>query len=167
MGDDSTVLFLRQGNDARTNMRVKLRKNDPESIARAIAEIYQRMSPDAIFLENVGPGQGVISLLKLWNIPHIPVPVGAPSRSKVYQNIRMEIWANMLEWMRSGGSLPDDPDLFNQATTIRYKYTNTGKMLMESKKEMKARGLNSPDDMDALALTFYQKVSPKKMFTML
>ena len=162
MGDDSTVLYLRKGFDAKSNQRIKLRKNDPETIARAIADMYQRMDIDAIFLENVGPGQGVISLLKLWNIPHIPVPVGAPSRSKVYQNIRMEIWANMQAWMREGGSLPDEPELFKQATSIRYKYTNSGKMLMESKREMKARGLESPDDMDALALTFYQKVSPKK-----
>ena len=68
----------------------------------------------------------------------------------------------MLTWMTGDGVLPDDPELFTQATTIRYTLQGDAqKQQMERKKDMKARGLKSPDDMDALALTFYAPVAKR------
>lgn len=162
MGDDSTVLYPRKGNDARTLPRIKIHKADGETIARRIAEWYRQYKPDAIIMENIGPGQAVMSILKLWGIPFISAPVGAPSANKAFANVRMEIWDKMLTWMTGDGVLPDDPELFTQATTIRYTLQGDAqKQQMERKKDMKARGLKSPDDMDALALTFYAPVAKR------
>lgn len=164
MGDDSSVLYPRCGNDARSLPRIKMSKVEPEVLARRIAEWARRYEPDAIVMENIGPGQAVMAILKLWGVHVIAVPVGAPSANLSFANVRMEIWDKMLSWMVAGGCLPDDPELFNQATTIRYTLQgDTQKQQMERKKDMKARGLASPDDMDALALTFYAPVKKKSM----
>lgn len=162
MGDDSTVLYPRRGNDARTLPRIKIQRADAETIARRIAEWCRRYEPDAVVMENIGPGQAVMAILRLWRIPFIAVPVGAPSANKAFANVRMEIWDKLLTWMVKEGCLPDDPVLFNQATTIRYTLQGESqKQQMERKKDMKARGLPSPDDMDALALTMYAPVKKK------
>lgn len=162
MGDDTTVLYPRRGNDARTLPRIKMQNAEPEVIARRIADWAGRYEPDGILMENIGPSQAVHAILKLWNIPVIMVPVGAPSANEAFMNVRMEIWDKMLTWMVKGGCLPDDPELFHQATTIRYTLQGDGqKQQMERKKDMKSRGLKSPDDMDALALTFYAPVKKR------
>jgi hypothetical protein len=49
---------------------------------------------------------------------------------------------------------PEDDDLANQLASIRYKRTSKGKILIESKDDMKRRGLPSPDEADALMLAF-------------
>ena len=51
--------------------------------------------------------------------------------------------------------LPTDIDLTAQLTQREYGYTLAGdKINLETKSEMKKRGLQSPDLADALALTF-------------
>jgi hypothetical protein len=50
--------------------------------------------------------------------------------------------------------LPKDETLVAELTTPRYKYSSSGKIQVESKQEMKKRGLPSPDVADAFILTF-------------
>ena len=50
--------------------------------------------------------------------------------------------------------MPDDNELLQELVSPIYKYTSTGKIKLESKEEMKKRGIKSPDKGDALALTF-------------
>ncbi|XOJ00878.1 hypothetical protein ACMX2M_03855 [Paenibacillus polymyxa] len=50
--------------------------------------------------------------------------------------------------------LPDDDVLTSQLTARKWPMTSKGKILLESKKDMKKRGLKSPDRADAFVLTF-------------
>jgi phage terminase large subunit len=50
--------------------------------------------------------------------------------------------------------LPEDDNLIAQFSTRKWFMTNKGKMMLESKKDMKNRGLKSPDRDDAFVLTF-------------
>lgn len=50
--------------------------------------------------------------------------------------------------------LPDDDVLTSQLTTRKWSMTSKGKMLLESKKDMKKHGLKSPDRADAYVLAF-------------
>ncbi|MCP4251055.1 MAG: hypothetical protein GY778_28795 [bacterium] len=49
--------------------------------------------------------------------------------------------------------LPDDDDLGRQLSSVKYKYLPTGKIAIESKKELAARGIESPDEAEACSLT--------------
>jgi hypothetical protein len=40
-------------------------------------------------------------------------------------------------------------------TSLGYKFDSSGRLLIESKDDLRKRGMKSPDTADALALTFY------------
>jgi len=64
----------------------------------------------------------------------------------------------MKEWLGSGGSIPDEQDLVNDLISPEAYEKQTGasagKLILESKDDMRRRGIDSPDDADALGLTF-------------
>ena len=70
-----------------------------------------------------------------------------------YANKRAEMWGYMKEWCKVG-CLPDDRDLRADLTNVEYGYDKSDAILLERKRDMRRRGLASPDDGDALALTF-------------
>ena len=73
-----------------------------------------------------------------------------------------EIWGVMREWL-AGGMIDDDPELKEDLTAVEYGYTmkeGRDAVILEKKEHMKKRGLASPDDGDALALTFAYPVAP-------
>lgn len=160
-GDDSTVVRMRQGNNSRDFPRYKWRGLDGPQIAKRVAEIADRYKPDAIVIESVGPGVSVIDHLRLLRYTVHPVHPGERlGKLEVFGNLRMLWWSDMRDWLVEQGCIDDDPDLFRDLTNIRYRYdTSETKMYMEAKKDMKARTLPSPDDGDALALTFAVKVA--------
>ena len=71
----------------------------------------------------------------------------------MWQNKRSEMWGTMREWLKSA-SLPKDRLLKADLTGPMKKPNSSGSILLESKKEMKSRGLASPDAADAIAVTF-------------
>jgi hypothetical protein len=60
------------------------------------------------------------------------------------------------------GAIDANPRLECDLTGPGYELDNKVRILLESKDEMKARGLDSPDDADALALTFARRVAPPR-----
>jgi hypothetical protein len=50
--------------------------------------------------------------------------------------------------------LPKDELLKTELTTVRYTYTSSGRVKIESKADLKRRGVASPDSADAFVLTF-------------
>ena len=70
-----------------------------------------------------------------------------------YANKRAEMWGYLKEWCKFG-CLPDDRDLRADLTAVDYGYDATDAIRLERKDDMRRRGLASPDDGDALALTF-------------
>jgi len=78
-------------------------------------------------------------------------------------NKRSEMWTNMRGWL-AGGAIPDDEGLAADLTGVEYGYAGDQvSILLEKKEHMKARGLGSPDDADALALTFAEPVMPREV----
>ena len=77
-----------------------------------------------------------------------------------YANKRAEMWGHMKEWSRFG-CLPDDRSLAADLTAVDYGYDATDAIRLERKDDMRKRGLASPDDGDALALTFAYPVEKR------
>jgi hypothetical protein len=68
------------------------------------------------------------------------------------------MYAKAKEWLLFG-ALPDDEQLCSQLVIPGYHIDTSGKLVLESKKDIAARGEASPDDADAFVLTFAQPVS--------
>ena len=69
--------------------------------------------------------------------------------------LRDELWWRAREWLAARDSkLADDDALIAELTAPRYEIVSSGKIKIESKDEMKRRGLRSPDLADAFVLTF-------------
>jgi hypothetical protein len=71
----------------------------------------------------------------------------------MWQNKRAEMWGAMKDWLKTA-SVPADRQLKADLTGPMRKTNSSGAILLESKKEMKSRGLASPDAADALCVTF-------------
>lgn len=87
-----------------------------------------------------------------------------PDPTKCF-NMRAYMWDQMREFLHLG-SIPNEPKLYQQLTGPGFHH-RSGRLVLESKEEMKQRGVESPHWADALALTWAGKVAipapPKKM----
>jgi len=160
-GDDETVFAFRQGHDARSIPWQTTKGKSTTDVAAMAVEFINKYRPDAVVIESVGPGVGVIDTLRSWNYKVLDVHPGTPSAHKHFLNLRAEFWSVMRDWIQKTGCLPEmDGELFNQLTRIRYEVKGSAETVlkMEGKAEMKGRGLPSPDRADALMLTFAYKI---------
>jgi hypothetical protein len=163
-GDDASVIRFRRGRDARTIPPIKLRGADTMQLAARIADESARFRVDQIFIDGGGVGGGVVDRCRQIGLRVTEVQFGAKSdrapvgqdRAIGYANKRAEIWGAMAGWL-AGGAIDNDPELIADLTGIEYGYVlrdGLDAVQLERKEDMKRRGLASPDDGDALALTF-------------
>lgn len=158
-GDDRTVIFPRRGKNARSFGYVSIKGADTMQVVGRVLEVADRVSADAIFVDEGGVGSGVIDRLhQLTDIAqgvnfgwrsdhHVP---GQPKAA----NKRAEMWAKLREDLRSGLALPDDDELEQDLTAPLYRFDANSAVQLEKKEEMRRRGIRSPDLGDALALTY-------------
>ena len=75
-----------------------------------------------------------------------------------FVNARSEWFWNLRKRFEDGNIDidPNDTELAKQLGQIKWKMTSSGKIAVESKDEMRKRGLSSPDRADALAYAFAQ-----------
>ena len=109
-GDDRSVMAIRQGL-ALTSLK-KWRSIDTMRLAGIVAEEAARSRPDAVFIDAVGLGAGVVDRLRQLGLDPIAVNSGArASDDGRYYNLRAEMWGRMRDWLADGGAIPDDPEL--------------------------------------------------------
>lgn len=166
-GDDTTYIMPRKGLDARTHEKVSLKKKDTMEVAAQVADMYDNLNADAIFVDAGGVGAGVVDRLAMLGYPVVGVDFGSKadrnlpqSHGAKYANKRAEMWGVMKEWLKTGG-IPNDPILISDLTGPEYKHNVHNAIILERKEDMKSRGLASPDWADALALTFAYPAAPR------
>ena len=168
-GFDRTAIVFRTG---RTVWRCEYHeKKRTMQVAGILGDMWtkgvefrgQRVFPDAIFVDRIGIGSGIVDRLHELNIPVIGVHSGErANESDIYENKRAEMWWNMKEWVEDHPNrLPNDAALISDLIAPQPAVTSKSKKLLESKKDMKKRGIRSPDGGDALALTFAEPVMPR------
>jgi len=166
-GGDEIVIAIRQGLAFRVLM--KLQKNDDDmALAGYLAKFEDEEKADAVFID-FGYGTGVYSAGKSMGRKWRLIEFGGASSDAQYLNKRAEMWGLMKDWLRDGGCIPDDPVMVAELQAPEYYIvatgSNAGKIVLESKEDMKGRGVSSPNRADALALTFAFPVRPKQKET--
>lgn len=158
-GDDESVFRFRRGRDARTLRPMRFRGKNTMDLATEAATAIERYNPDAVFVDGGGVGGGVVDRLKMLGYRVIEVQSGERARDEEkYLNRRAEMWGEMRDWLVYGCIDPDEM-LVDDLTGPEYALHLKGQIKLESKDSMKKRGLASPDDGDALALTFAEPVA--------
>lgn len=162
-GSDELVIGKRQGL-AFAILRTVPRNDDDMKIASMLAKYEDDEKADAVFID-LGYGTGIFSAGKQLGREWILVPFGGAANDPQYANKRMEMWALTKEWLKAGGCIPGDQmlcdDLTGPEAYIIAVGKNAGKLILESKDDMRKRGLPSPNRGDALALSFAFPVMPK------
>jgi hypothetical protein len=155
-GDDRSVLVLRQGK-ATFPWRI-FRNMDLMTLSSEIAAEIEEKQPMAVFVDETGIGSGVVDRLRQLGANVVGINFGQRPRDGRYQDKRSEMWWEMAQWVKDGGALPRDTDLQTELLGPTYSFGATNKLKLESKTDLKSRGLASPDIADALALTFAEPV---------
>lgn len=137
--------------------------NDTMKLVGAIVNEWEAtpasMRPEAIFVDVIGVGGGVLDRLIELELPAVGVNVGeSPGVMVKAVKLRDELWIRARDWfMTLLCSIPDDPETIEELVAPLVAYRSDGNAKVESKDEMKARGIlggNSPDGADAFNLTF-------------
>jgi hypothetical protein len=158
-GDDESVVRFRRGRDARSIHPFRYKGLNTMQLASQVAKISRTHHPDYVFVDGGGVGGGVVDRLRELGFKVIEVQASEkPEDPDMYLNKRAEMWGKMRDWMVRG-CIPNDIQLTDDLTSPEYEINEQGRIKLESKKDMKKRGAGSPDDGDALALTFCKPVS--------
>jgi hypothetical protein len=108
-------------------------------------------------VDDVGVGGGVVDRLREQRHPAVGLNGGQRPRDRQrFVNARAEWYWGLRERFEHGeiDIDPADEVLAEQLCSIRYKLDSAGRIQIESKEEMRPRGIASPDRADALALAF-------------
>ena len=120
--------------------------------------------PDGIIVDKGGIGGGIVSRLRELNIPVVGVNFAESATDpETYANIRAEIYYKLREWFKDKPvRIPDDPGLISACCATQPKDSSNGRKACEKKAEVKKRLGRSPDESDALALTFAYPVDKRE-----
>ena len=152
-GADSTVICVRQGRDIVSIKRYK--GDDTMTVVGHVIEAIEDYNPALVVLDEGGLGYGILDRLHEQRYKVVRgVNFGWKAKNPVmWGNKRAELWGAMREWLK-GAAITEDKQLKADLTGPKTKPDSSGTIFLESKKDMKSRGLASPDAADALAVTF-------------
>jgi phage terminase large subunit len=155
-GEDDSAMYERKGD--RFRLADSWQGERLTETARRATSIYYNKAPADIVVDEVGVGGGVVDIMYEEGLPVVALNAGkAPADDdKRFANLRAELYWGIRE-AAERGTLdldPEDEDVIVQLSSIQYTHrTSDGAIQIESKKEMKRRGMGSPDNADALVLT--------------
>lgn len=154
-GKDKTVLFFRKGYQAYPP--IMFNHMDFYQQAIHIKEICDEKQPRAIFVDGTGMGCGLPDFLRAFGMNNVfDVNFSGVTSDQQYFNTRCMLWFKLQEWLKQGGSIPDDQNLVQELAMPLYEAMPDGKYKLEAKEAIKKRlHGKSPDRADALALTFF------------
>ncbi len=151
-GDDQTAICQIFG---QVTLPIEaVNKKDTSWTAGRIKNLNKVHNFDAIAVDDTGVGGGVTDALEDEEIDVDAINFGESAvDNSMFENRVSEMYWLAREKIKDKEiELPDDKDLINQLCSRRFRYTRRGKIAIESKDELKKRGLKSPDRADAFIL---------------
>ena len=154
LGSSSSVILVRRG-DAVADLRVFNRIETPELEGRIVVACRE-WQPEQVNVDTGGIGAGVGDHLRLQGVPVQEFNGGLPPRwDATCANRRAEAyWMLRKRFTQGRIRIPRDAGLMNELATLRYTCDSRGRILMESKRDLRRRGVRSPDKADALMMAF-------------
>lgn len=176
-GDDRFSVAWRKGRKV-INVESRAKIGTQEAIAW-LKDIIDQQRPIRMFLDAGGGGDRIYDVMTAWGPPYdqtmalvnfggkplnetLILPDGTKRAGPV--NRRAEMWMTSLDWLKQtgGADLPDLDSLQADAAGPRFSYRSSDQgLILESKEQMRARGVRSPDEWDAIALTFAEPVKDR------
>lgn len=173
-GGDSSTICHRHG----PVFRIRKEDQNPDTMqttGNVVVEM-QATGAEVAKIDMIGIGRGVVDRGKEQKLNFIGINVGMapqlnpdPIKARIeeeqgvgFVNLRAQLWWNVRTLFETGNIDldPDDEVLAAELVEIRYRRMSSGKLQVESKEEMKARGVPSPNRADALMLA----AAPPKEF---
>lgn len=171
-GEDDSVILPRRG--MKVSRWNRFHGNHTMDLAHHIVRDFTEMEARGVAIDEIGVGGGVVDWLQ--NDPRglgyekaIGVNVTEASSDKnKWHRLRDELWDRVrTHLMHKKLDLPDETVrmfgkdwnighlLADELASIKYKLDNNGAIQLESKLDMKARGIKSPNIADALCMSEY------------
>jgi len=144
-GTDETVLVHRCGPVARVHAAFS--QKDTMATAGAVRAALRATRATSAKIDAVGIGAGVYDRLNELGEPVQEMQSGAAAQdSERFANAPGGVVVGPPGTVREPGivDIEDDEDLVAQLAGIKYKMTSRGQILIESKEDMKRRGLSKP-----------------------
>mgnify|MGYP001554111251 FL=1 len=173
-GDDGSAMARRRGR--KVTKVEKRHKLDTMELAGWAKQVIETEKPARMFIDIGGLGAGVYDRLVEMGYGDIVRPINFGSSPleppKLDENgkelgggplnRRAEMWMNSNDWLQdpAGVSIPDSDPLQADACGPGYKYDSNTRLQIEKKEDMRRRGVPSPDEWDAVVLTFAEPVAP-------
>jgi hypothetical protein len=160
-GSDRTVITKRIGKRV-VGQTVTTKEDTMQTVGR-VKSIYKQENYEEVRVDVIGVGAGVVDRLLEEDINVVGINnASSASDTEKFTNVRAESYWGLRERVRDGDiSIPEDDELLSELTNIKYKYNSRGQLYIESKEDIKKRGLRSPDKSDSLVLAFYENLSPE------
>lgn len=177
-GDDETVIYR----NAKGKLKMSVKRHGQDLMAtvgdivaqykNVIKEFPEYTGPIYVNIDDTGLGGGVTDRLKevkreqkLHRLFVIPINAAekidtdtkeGKEAAEYYNNLTTHMWAVLRDLLENKQiEIEDEADTFAQLSIRKYFMASNGKLELESKKEMKKRGVSSPDRADAAALSTY------------
>lgn len=174
-GSDANVIRFRRGRDARSIAPIRIPGKltaDPAVLTNRLADVltadYFGRRVAMLFLDSAGIAGPIAARLRELGHRNVQeVNFGADSPNPKRRYYRDHMWAEMKEWLLVG-AIDKDKRLASDLQKPGLRNDSKQRVWLESKEDIKKRGESSPDDGDALALTFASPVvapQPKKVYT--
>lgn len=170
-GSDFNVIRFRRGTDARSIPPIRIPGSltrDPAILVSRLSDVlsdtYNGIRVAMLFLDSAGIAGPVSARLRELNHRNIQeVNFGAdspdPAKTRYYRDF---MWDKMKRWLLTG-SIGSDRWLVNDLQQPGIRFDPKQRIWLESKKDILRRGGHSPDDGDALALTFAAPVAAPRV----
>ena len=164
-GNDQSVIFPRQGRDARSRPIEVYQGLDTMQLAQKVFLAWQRYSASMVMVDGTGVGAGVVDRLRQLRVPVIEVIFGSkPDSTDTYETgvkygrKKDEIFGSLRSWLKTG-IIPDKlparkKSLPQELSSIFYTLNRKNAIMLEPKAVYKKREDDSCDAADALACTF-------------
>jgi len=175
-GNDRSIILPRKG--LKILPWETFRKLNTIDLGGFINQTYQELGAAGIGIDVIGVGAGVADWLEKRNIPNLYQVNVATASSDItkYHRLRDELWCKVRDICLLGKySFPDitvngetetlAEQLVSELATVRYSFNSHGGVIVESKKDMKARGIDSPNIADALCITEYFANKSTRVFS--
>jgi hypothetical protein len=165
LGGDRTAVAWRRG---AAIIKTEKRDCDPMQCVAWLASIIKNEKPVRINIDSgsmgiaivkrlneLGYGSRLINGVAFGGRPMVPAPLDERGREvPAYANRRAEIYAELKRALEGGLSIPDSDELQSELVSIGFGYRSDGALQLESKIDLRKRGISSPDLADACALCF-------------